>query len=97
MLLRDSDAADRNTEQKFLDKAGKHPFVKRDMEKHKLLIADHNLVRHLGKRLVCPKCESMAYRDGRSYSGKLMGRCVYCGWHGEAVTLDEYMTYKLYR
>ena len=97
MLLKDNDAADRNTEQKFIEKAGRHPFVKQDMQKHKLLVADHRLVRHLGNRLVCPKCESMAYRSGRASSGKWMGRCSQCGWHGEAVTLDEYLTYRLYR
>lgn len=97
MLLKDNTAADRATEQKFLTKAGRHPFVKQDMNKHGIIVANRDLMKHLGRRLVCPKCESVAYRSGRSNSGKWMGRCSQCGWHGEAVTLDEYMTYKLYR
>ena len=45
---------------------------------------------------VCPRCEGMACRD---HGWKDGGRaaCISCGWRGITVTMDEYITKKLYK
>ena len=59
----------------------------------KIVVGTQDLIRHHGKRLICPKCEGGAFRHGTKYSA----RCNVCGWQGQSITVDEYITQKLYK
>ncbi|MDR0931372.1 MAG: hypothetical protein LBM38_06525 [Clostridiales bacterium] len=47
-------------------------------------------------RAVCPRCERWALRDKGWAKGRI-ARCPHCGWHGRTITIDEYLTSKLYK
>jgi len=85
-------------EQKFIKHMTKHPWWQYDIDnirnsERKLVIGTDDILRHYGQRLICPKCERGAYRHKK----KDMARCLHCGWEGQSVTVDEYITGKLYR
>lgn len=51
------------------------------------------ILKELGSRPICPKCESVIAR----HNGRNRGRCDRCGWEGESITLDEMLAQQLYR
>ena len=63
-----------------------------------IIVVGEGMVRELGKRLICPKCERLAYRHWeRDHKGNPKAKCPSCGWYGEALTYDEYFHEKLSR
>ncbi len=62
-------------------------------KENKIEIGSYEIIRHYGNRLICPKCERGAFRHKK----KDMAMCATCGWFGKALTIDEYLTSKLYR
>ena len=54
------------------------------------------IVAQYAKQPICPRCEGMACRDVGWKDGGRAG-CVSCGWRGATITVDEYMTARLYR
>ncbi len=62
-------------------------------EGNKIILGSDDLIRHHGNRLICPKCEKGAFR----HLHKDTAKCPSCGWFGKALTVDEYLTNKLYR
>lgn len=67
--------------------------IKRLQEKKKIIIGSQEIIREYGSRLICPKCERGAFRNGT----RDRARCNICGWEGPSLTIDEYMTEKFYR
>lgn len=55
-----------------------------------------DIFRELKNRCVCPKCEGVAFRD-KGYMKNKTSTCPKCGWSGSAVTIDEYVTFKMYK
>jgi len=45
---------------------------------------------------ICPRCEGMACRD-HGWTSESRAACINCGWRGRTVTMDEYITERMYR
>jgi ribosomal protein L40E len=84
ILSRNGTAQDRYTEHALrgdwwkVDKTGK---------------SNSQVLKELGNRLICKKCEAVIARNGSRNRGK----CHHCGWEGETITLDEMLTQQHYR
>ena len=55
--------------------------------------SNSQVLKELGNRLICKKCEAVIARKGARNRGK----CDRCGWEGETITLDEMLAQQLYR
>lgn len=64
---------------------------RRQAKKSGIIIGNDEMLRQHGNRLICPRCERAALR----YGARDRARCK-CGWEGKSITVDEYMTEKLY-
>ena len=85
-------------EQQFIKHMTQDTLWKQDMDqlkkdKGKIVIGTQDMIRRHGRRLICPKCERGAFRHGSNDRA----RCNLCGWEGYSITVDEYITEKLYR
>ena len=54
------------------------------------------VINALSAQPICPKCEQLAFRDV-GWKEKRIATCKNCGWHGQTITYDEYITNKLYK
>jgi len=91
---------------KYLEHVAKQAWVQRDIRQKgiplkvngtdkEIIIGTNSMVREMGSRLVCPKCERLAF--GKWEEGeKPKAKCPSCGWHGEGITFDEYIAVRLY-
>lgn|GEM_PF-2569126 len=84
-------------EQTFIKHMTAHPWWQNDIQQlrkdtGKIVVGTQEILRRHGQRLICPKCETGAYRTGKDRA-----RCNKCGWEGKSITVDEYITEKLYR
>ena len=85
-------------EQKFVNHMTSHEWWQNDINQikqdtGKIIIGTDDIIKHHGNRLICPKCERGAFRHIK----KDMAKCPTCGWFGKALTVDEYLTNKLYK
>ena len=76
----------------FADHATQDPIWDVD-RKHNKGLSNWELMRLFGARLICPKCERVAFRHKK----KDMAFCPKCGWHGRSITVDEYLNEKTNR
>lgn len=51
------------------------------------------IMRELGNRPVCPRCETLAMR----HTAKDWAKCPKCGWEGRTISLDEMLTNQMYK
>lgn len=91
-----------NNEQEKEQRAVKHitsdPMWRTDVramqrQKKGIVIGSKDLIYHHSQRLICPKCERGAFGHG----DKNHAKCPHCGWYGRSVTIEEYLTARLYR
>lgn len=85
-------------EQQFIDHMTSHQWWQDDIKQiqkneKKIVIGTQDIIKHHGERLICPRCERGAFRHIK----KDMAKCPVCGWFGKSVTVDEYLTQKLYK
>ncbi len=89
-------AIDEN-ERKYLRHLTSDSLWNRDLQREpgqsKMVLGTTEIMRRYGQRLICPKCERGAFRCG----SKNTARCNKCGWFGRSITIDEYLTEKLWR
>ncbi len=88
----------KDDENKYLKHMVSDPIWTRDLndmrdKKKGIVLASQEIMRRHGQRLICIKCERAALRYGK----KDRARCNWCGWEGKSVTVDEYLTQKLWR
>lgn len=89
---------EREKEDRYVRHMTNDPFWRSDIARMKggdkrIVIGSREIIRRHGNRLICPKCETGAYR----YGAPDRARCNKCGWEGRSVTVDEYLTQKLWR
>ena len=88
----------KSQEQSFLEHMTSHQWWQDDInqirkDERKIVIGTNDIIKHHGNRLICPRCERGAFRHIK----KDMAKCPVCGWFGKALTVDEYITNKLYK
>ena len=59
-------------------------------------LSSTQVLRQFSNRAICPRCERFAYRD-KGWDSSKYARCPACGWSGKTITIDEYISAKLYR
>ena len=74
-----------------------HNLGRAEVKQKGLVLGSWDMIHKFGKRLICPKCERVMYYDYKENDKKKYGRCPHCGYHGESITLDEYLTEKMDR
>ena len=67
-----------------------------DFAQETLGLSPTEVINALSSQPICPKCERLAFRD-EGWKERHIARCANCGWHGQTITYDEYITRKLYR
>jgi len=79
-----------------LNQVVQHNTRANDFAQDTMGLTAHQVITALGSQPVCPKCERLAFRDV-GWKENRNASCANCGWRGQTVTYDEYITERMYR
>ena len=92
---------DKSNEKRLQERLNKHlldhNLGRAEVKREGIVKGSWDMIRRFGQRLICPKCERAMYYDYKEHDTKKLGRCPHCGYHGESITLDEYLKEKMDR
>ena len=77
--------------EKYIKHAVESPMMREDTQG----MSCGEILSKFKNRAVCPRCEKWAYRDKGWQNGQV-ACCPACGWRGKTITMDEFITNRLY-